>query len=98
MESGSRSDEETSRVGQYDFDRLEQSVEFLIHEHERLSGEHEELLAELADREHRIAVLETRLDEEQGQRATAIEGVDKILTRLEQLRASVTSNAEASHE
>jgi hypothetical protein len=98
MEVGSRSDEETSRVGQYDFDRLEQSVEFLIKEHERLSGEREALVAELVDREHRIAVLESRLDEERGKRATAVEGVDKILTRLEQLRTSVTANAEATHE
>jgi hypothetical protein len=98
MDVGSRSDEETSRVGQYGFDRLEQSVEFLIKEHERLSGEREALVAELVDREHRIAVLESSLDEERGKRATAVEGVDKILTRLEQLRTSVTANAEASRE
>jgi hypothetical protein len=98
MDVGSRSDEETSRVGQYGFDRLEQSVEFLIKEHERLSGEREALVAELVDREHRIAVLESSLDEERGKRATAVDGVDKILTRLEQLRTSVTANAEASRE
>lgn len=97
MNVGRRSDEETSRVDQYDFDRLEQSVEFLIKEHERLSGEREELVAELVDREHRITMLEARLEEERGKRATAVEGVDKILTRLEQLRTSVTANAEANH-
>jgi hypothetical protein len=56
------------------------------------------LVAELVDREHRIAVLESSLNEERGKRATAVEGVDKILTRLEQLRTSVTANAEASRE
>jgi septal ring factor EnvC (AmiA/AmiB activator) len=98
MKVGSRSDEETSRVPQYNFDRLEQSVEFLIKEHERLSSEREALVAELVDREHRIAVLESNLEKERGKRATAVEGVDKILARLEQLRTSVTSNVEASHE
>ncbi len=98
MEVGSRSDEETSRVDQYDFDRLEQAVEFLIKEHERLSGEREALVAELVDREHRIAVLESNLEQEQSKRAVAAEGVDKILARLEQLRANVTTNVEVRHE
>ena len=93
MNAGSRSDEETSRVGPYDFDRLERSVEFLIQEHERLTGEREELVSELVDREHRIAKLESQLAAEQSKRMTAIEGVDKILNRLEQLRTSVTTNA-----
>ncbi len=93
MSAGSRTDEDTSRVDQYDFDRLEKSVEFLIKEHERLSGEREELLAELVDREHRISTLESRLDLEQSKRAVAVEGVDKILARLEQLRTSVTAAA-----
>jgi hypothetical protein len=93
MNAGSRTDEDTSRVDQYDFDRLEKSVEFLIKEHERLSGEREELLAELVDREHRISTLESRLDLEQSKRAVAVEGVDKILARLEQLQTSVTAAA-----
>ena len=93
MNAGSRTDEDTSRVDQYDFDRLEKSVEFLINEHERLSGEREELLAELVDREHRISTLESRLDLEQNKRAVAVEGVDKILARLEQLQTSVTAAA-----
>jgi hypothetical protein len=93
MHAGSRTDEDTSRVDQYDFDRLEKSVEFLIKEHERLSGEREELLAELVDREHRISTLESRLDLEQSKRAVAVEGVDKILARLEQLQTSVTAAA-----
>jgi DNA repair exonuclease SbcCD ATPase subunit len=93
MNVGSRSDEETSQVGPYDFDRLERSVEFLIQEHERLTGEREELVSELVDREHRIAKLESQLETEQRKRLIAVEGVDKILNRLEQLRASVTANA-----
>lgn len=96
MDAGSRSDEQPSRVGQYDFDRLEQSVEFLINEHERLSGEREALLGELLDREHRISTLESRLDAEQSKRRVAVEGVDKILARLEQLQASVTAAAKAA--
>jgi uncharacterized protein with von Willebrand factor type A (vWA) domain len=96
MNVGSRSDEETSRVGTYDFDRLERSVEFLIKEHERLSGEREALVSELVDREHRISVLESRLATEERKRVSAVEGVDKILNRFEQLRTTVTANAEAS--
>ena len=95
MDAGSRSDGETSRVGQYNFDRLEESVEFLIKEHERLSGEREELLAELVDREHRISTLESRLEAEQNKRAIAVEGVDKILVRLEQLQMSAANSAKA---
>ncbi len=96
MNAGSFSDADVSRVGPYDFDRLEQSVEFLIKEHERLSGEREALLVELVDREHRISMLETRLDAEQAKRAVAVEGVDKILARLEQLQATTAAAAEAS--
>jgi hypothetical protein len=50
----------------------------------------------LVDREHRISTLESRLDLEQGKRAVAVESVDKILARLEQLRASVTVAAKAA--
>lgn len=82
-------------MGRYDFDRLEESVEFLIKEHERLSGERDEFLAELVDREHRISTLENRLETEQGKRAIALEGVDKILARLEQLQASAMTAAKA---
>ncbi len=96
MDAGSRSDEETSRVDQFDFDRLEQSVDFLISEHQRLSGEKEELLSELLEREHRISMLEGRLEEERRKRATAVEGVDKILGRLEQLQSSVGTAREGS--
>ena len=94
MNVGSRSDGEASRAGRYDFNRLEQSVEFLVKEHERLTGEREELLGELVNREHRISTLESRLEKERGRRATATEGVDKILARLEQLQASVSAAAE----
>ena len=93
MSAGPRNEEEMLAVDQYDFDRLEQSVEFLIKEHERLSGEREELLAELVDREHRISTLEGRLDLEQSKRAVAVESVDKILARLEQLQTSVSAAA-----
>ena len=93
MSAGRRSEEEMLAVDQYDFDRLEQSVEFLIKEHERLSGEREELLAELVDREHRVSTLEGRLDLEQSKRAVAVESVDKILARMEQLQTSVSAAA-----
>jgi chromosome segregation ATPase len=96
MDAGSYSDEETSRVDQFDFDRLEQSVDFLISEHQRLSGEKEELLSELLEREHRISMLEGRLEDERRKRATAAEGVDKILGRLEQLQSSVGTGSEGS--
>ena len=96
MGLGTQGDDDASRVEQYDFDRLEQSVEFLINEHERLSGEREELLAELVDREQRISKLESRLQEEQNKRATAAEGVNKILARLEQLRTTVTERSGAA--
>ena len=96
MNAESLSDADASRVPHYNFDRLELSVEFLIKEHERLSGEREALLAELVDREHRIATLETRLDGEKAKRATAAEGVDKILARLEQLQASAAAAAKAA--
>ena len=96
MDVVSRSDENASRVDQYDFDRLEQSVEFLLKEHERLSAEREALLSELVDREQRIATLENSLSSGQERRAAAIESVDDLLARLEQLQATVTTAAEAS--
>lgn len=96
MHAGRRSDEDASGAGRYDFDRLERSVEFLLKEHERLSGEREALLAELMDRGHRIALLESQLDEEQKMRAVAVEGVDKILARLEQLQTSAMAAATAA--
>ncbi len=95
MSVSRRSDAQVSSGGRYDFDRLEQCVEFLIEEHERLSGEREALLSELMDREHRIATLESRLEEARDKRTTAVENVDKILGRLDQLQASVASAAEA---
>lgn len=73
----------------YDFQRLERSIEFLLEEHARLGAEREALLAELADREHRVAQLEAEVVDERRRRAVAVEGVDKILSRLEQLQSSV---------
>lgn len=69
-------------------------MDFLIREHERLSAEREALLGELLDREHRIASLEARLEAERALRASAVESVNKILSRLEQLQASVCPVAE----
>lgn len=89
MQSGMQAD-------RYDFDRLERSVEFLLEEHERLSGEREALLQELIDREQRISVLESRLKRESTRRVTAVEGVDKMLSRLEQLQASISSVSETA--
>jgi chromosome segregation ATPase len=89
MQSGMQAD-------RYDFDRLERSVEFLLEEHERLSGEREALLQELIDREQRISVLESRLERESTRRITAVEGVDKMLSRLEQLQASISSISETA--
>jgi chromosome segregation ATPase len=89
MQSGMQAD-------RYDFDRLERSVEFLLEEHERLSGEREALLQELIDREQRISVLESRLERESTRRVTAVEGVDKMLSRLEQLQASISSISETA--
>lgn len=77
----------------YDFQRLERSVEYLLDEHARLGAEREALLAELADREHRVSQLEAEVVDERRRRAVAVEGVDKILSRLEQLQASVGFSA-----
>ncbi len=82
--------QESARMDRYDFDRLERSVEFLIDEHERLSGEREALLEELVDREQRVTALELQLERERARRLSALEGVGKVLARLEQLRASVS--------
>ena len=94
MNDASRGDAESSRGGRYDFDRLERSVEFLIKEHERLTQEREALLAELVDREHRISSLETRLESERARRARALDGLDRILARLEELQAGVAGASE----
>ncbi len=66
----------------------------MLREHERLSAEHEALLGELLERELRISTLESRLDAERATRAAAVESVNKILTRLEQLQASVEGSTE----
>lgn len=52
------------------------------------------MLGELREREHRIAILESRLESERAQRSSAVEHVDKILSRLEQLQASVPFESE----
>jgi len=77
----------------FDFERLERAVAFLMEEHERLSSEKAELLDELVERETRITSLEAKLEDELSLRRAAVEGVDKILSRLEQLQASATAAA-----
>lgn len=96
MISATRTERVQEENPRYDFERLEGSVEFLIREHQRLSAEREALLGELLDREHRIASLESRLESERATRATAVEGVNKILSRLEQLQSSIRTAAEPS--
>lgn len=87
MQTGVREGMQSNR---YDFDRLQRSVDFLIEEHERLSGERAALLEELFDRERRIATLESKLESERSRRLTAIDGVNRILGRLERLQADVS--------
>lgn len=95
MISATRSDRVRDGNGRYDFERLERSVDFLIREHERLSAEREALLGELLEREHRIASLEGKLDSERALRAAAVESVNKILSRLEQLQVNVCALEES---
>ena len=92
VESAERSRDDANRP--FGFDRLERSVEFLVEEHQRLTAERAALLEELIEREQRVIALETQLKHERAKRMTAVEGVDKILVRLEQLQVSVTSAAE----
>lgn len=81
-------DNGSARTERYDFERLERSVEYLLENHERLGAEREALLAELADREHRIASLEAKLDADRRRRATAVATVNRVLERLEALQAT----------
>ena len=89
--AGSRGVSQTG--GAYDFERLERAIDFLIGEHERLSSEKAELLEELVEREQRLTLIQSHLDREKAQRLSAVESVDKILGRLEQLQTSVTNAA-----
>lgn len=91
-------DNESLQDTRYGFDRLEQSVEFLLKEHERANIEREALLAELADREHRIQSLESKLATEGDRRTSAVESVDRILARLETIEAAAASASETSTE
>ena len=76
-------------IDRFDFERLEASVESLLHDHERLSTEQQGLLAELADREHRIAGLQRQLDRERALRLSALEGVERLIARVESMQARV---------
>ena len=87
------SDRASSRSPQYDFERLERSIEHLLEDHERLTAEREALLEELIEREQRIAALESKLGSEGKRRVSAIESVDRILERLEQLESNVVEVA-----
>lgn len=80
----------------YDFDRLERSLDFLLGEHRRLSAEREELLGELREREVRIAALESKLQAERALRTTAVSSVDGILLEIERLRAMACPAAEGA--
>lgn len=75
------------RVDRFDFERLEQSVDSLLRDHARLQAEREALMAELADREHRISGLERALAGERHRRLSALEAVDRIHARVEALQA-----------
>ena len=91
------SDKGSSPADRFDFDRLERSVEILLEEHASMSAEREALLAELVDREHRIGILEARLEAESKRRASAVDGVDRILARLEELESDLEgASTEAS--
>ena len=71
---------------------------YLLAEHERLSSEKAELLEELVAREQRLTALESQLATERERRTAAVEGVDKILGRLEQLKDSVSASLSVSTE
>ena len=88
--------EHATDAKRFDYERLERSIAFLIAEHERLSTEKAALLEELVDREARLTSLEAKLERERATRAAAVEGVDKILARLEQLQASASAVAETA--
>lgn len=87
MSAEQRNDRSAEPSGRFDFERLEQSVGALLRDHDRLAAEREALLAELAEREHRLAVLEGRLDRERMCRVSAAEGVDRLIARVESLQS-----------
>jgi chromosome segregation ATPase len=90
MSADMRDGQSLERADRFDFERLEQSVDSLLKDHQRISAEREALMAELVDREHRIASLEAKLREERSRRATALEGVDRVLSRVASLQQRIT--------
>jgi chromosome segregation ATPase len=87
----------------YDFQRLERAIEYLIEEYQKLAREKDRveqeraaLRDELVEREQRLASLQADLDAERGRRRTALEGVEKLLGRLDQLQASVATAVEGA--
>jgi len=97
--SGARRDGLTEdRVDRFDFERLEQSVDSLLRDHARLQAEREALMAELAEREHRISGLERALETQRARRLAALEAVDRISSRVEALRACGVRRVAADFE
>ena len=83
------SDRASTRSQPYDFERLERSVEYLLKDHERLDAEREALREELVERERRIAGLEAKLAAEGERRVSAVDRLDRILTRLQEFESVV---------
>lgn len=96
MNADRSSDRASSRSSQYNFERLEHSVEVLLKDHQRLSAEREALLEELVERERRIGVLESKLALESERRGVALESVDQILERLQELESEVVGASVSS--
>lgn len=86
-------DPESKLKTPYDFKRLEGSVGRLLKDHERLAAEHEALVFELVERQHKIALLEAELERERERRAQAVEVVDRVLDRVAGIEATLFSSA-----
>lgn len=82
-------DSESSSNSRFDFERLERSIEQLLDDHERLGAEHEALIFELVERQHKIAALESELQLERSRRSKAVDVVDRVLTRVETLEQTL---------
>lgn len=90
------SDRASSRTAPYDFQRLERCVEELLEDHARVNAEREALLDELVEREQRIAALEARLASAGDQRSSAVDSVDRILKRVDQIERFVAEVSPSS--
>lgn len=85
-----------SQESPYDFERLERSIDLLLEDHQRLKAEHEALIFELVERQQKMAALESELAEERALRANAVEVVDRVLNRVDQIEQTVFSARAAS--